>query len=101
MHAAQRILDVQALSLLIEDGETRVITKKGIQMDGTHFFAPELAAYVGQRVFCIRHPGDMGKIAVFRLLPRGRQFACWPDNLDRAGVDRQVMAIEARRVQTR
>lgn len=97
----RRVDDERALdALLAEAPDThgvRVVGKKGVRLDGTWFIAPQLGALVGHRVHVRLDPADMGRIWLFD--PEDGRFLCQAEAPERTGIDRQVVAIEAKRLQ--
>ncbi|EKD81730.1 MAG: hypothetical protein ACD_39C01666G0003 [uncultured bacterium] len=64
-----RIENVRALDLLLAPAPNgdgmRSVTKKGISLDNLEYQAPELAAYIGERVAVRYDPLDVSKIVVY------------------------------------
>lgn len=99
-----RITDERALDLLLAeapDHGMRTVQKKGIQIDGAWFIAPELEAFVGQQVQ-VRYDAieqDLGRVYVFG--GADLQFVCIAECPERTGIDRREVAIRARETQKR
>lgn len=94
---ARRIEDERVLAALLMERGLRVVTKKGISVDGAYYASPELVPYAGSQVHYRRHP-DPGKLAVYSDGPRP-QFICLVENLDLLdGTERQALAMDARAV---
>lgn len=90
------ISDVRALDALLAPlAGTRRVLKKGIRVAGGWFIAPELGAVMGAEVIIRHDPVDMGRVAVY--LAATREFIAEAVCAERAGADRQAIAIEARR----
>jgi hypothetical protein len=103
----KRIADERALDLLLAEAPQgngwRTVQKKGLQVEGAWFIAPELHAWVGHRVQVLfdAFDHDLGRICVFGHLPheQERQFICWAECPERTGMDRRQVAIEAKTLQ--
>lgn len=95
-HPVTRIQDERALDVLLGEGEYRVVQKRGIEIDGAWFIAPELEAYVGQRVLFLQLP-DLGRVVV-----QGGpdlQHICIAECPERTGIDRREVAIRTKAIQ--
>jgi putative transposase len=89
----RRISNLQVLDLLLSPigGGTRVVTKRGIQIDGSYYFSGALTP--GTRVLCRQDPEDMGHIKVFKDHELG-EFICEAVCPELAGIDpRQAVAM--------
>jgi transposase InsO family protein len=100
-HPIRRIDDERVLDILLAeapngDGQ-RTVHKGGIRIDGAWFIAPELEAYVGQKVQVRFDPMDLGRIYVFGRQEQG--FVCVAECPERTGIDRQEVAIKTREEQ--
>jgi putative transposase len=76
-----RVLD---MLLSAADGGARVVTKRGIRINGAYYFAGALIA--GMKVFCRQDPLDMGHIKVFKDDELG-EFICEAVCPELAGID--------------
>jgi len=99
-HPVRRIEDERALDILLApaaggDG-WRIVQKKGLLIDNAWFIAPELEAFVGQRVMCLALP-DLGRIVV-QGGPDMRHV-CIAECPERTGMDRAEVAAKGRSLQ--
>jgi transposase InsO family protein len=96
----RRIEDVRALDVLLAEAPAneglRTVQKKGIELDGTHFIAPELGPRVGEQVRVRFDPADLGRIYVFDL---AGEFVCVAEAPERTGIDRREVAAKAQALQ--
>lgn len=95
----RRITDARALDILLAEAPgdgVRTVQKKGIQLEGAWFVAPELGAYIGERVQVRYDPADVGRLYVFD--GRG-QFVCLAECSERTGISRAEVAAQARALQ--
>jgi len=97
----RRIADVRALDVLLAeapggDGGRRTVQKKGLQVEGAWYVAPELGAYVGERVELRIDPADIGRLYVF---DSEGQFICVAECPERTGISRAEVAAQARALQ--
>jgi hypothetical protein len=90
--ADERALDILLAPLAGGDGR-RVVTKRGIRVEGGLFIAAELGDYVGETVECRQDPRDAGRIYVFDDTGR---FVCIAEDPERSGVSRDEIAAAAR-----
>lgn len=75
----RRIRDERALDMLLmpasRDGGRRVIRKKGVAVDGRYYQSPEFAGVVGEQVFVLLDPTDMGTAFIYlEKASGGREF---------------------------
>jgi hypothetical protein len=103
----RRIDDEHTLDILLaeapDNGGRRTVGKKGIQLDGTYFIAPELEAWSRREVFVRYDPihHDLGTVYVFGLDADGAmQFICKAEAPERTGMDRREVASKAKAMQT-
>lgn len=87
--------DERALDMLLIEEVWRVVSKKGIRIDGGLYIHPDLALLVGDDVLCKRDPEDVGRLYVFAGEPL--QFICVAEDPNITGISRQDIAIEAAR----
>ncbi len=92
------ISNPQVLDLLLSPigGGIRVVTKRGIQIDGSYYFSGALIP--GTRVFCRQDPEDMGHIKVFKDDELG-EFICEAVCPELAGIDPAQAVAMARATQ--
>ena len=98
----RRITNERALDILLcpapdRDG-LRDVTKKGIQVENTHFIATELAGHEGETVRVLLDRKDFGTIYVFA---QDGAFICRAIDPARTGHDRAEIAAQAKAVQKR
>ena len=99
----RQIEDERALDILLAEAPDnhgrRIVRKKGIQIDGAWFIAPELEAYVGEQVLVLFDAieQDLGRIYVFG--GPDSQFLCKAMCPERTGIDRQEFAARGREMQ--
>ncbi|MBX3447550.1 MAG: DDE-type integrase/transposase/recombinase [Parvibaculaceae bacterium] len=94
------IEDDRALDMLLAEAPDttggRTVQKKGIRVENTHFIAPELGAFVGERVHVRLDPEDMGRIVVYTP---DMKFICVAEAPERTGIDRREVASRAKQIQ--
>ncbi len=90
----ERALD-QLLSVPAQGG-MRTVTKQGVKIDNIYYIAPELALCVGQQVFVRLDKDDLGQVVISDL---DGAFICVASNAEYKGVNREEIAIEAKRMQ--
>ena len=94
----RRIRDERSLDILLArpaGGGKRILQKKGIHLDGTHFISPELARLeMGSEVEVFETP-DLGVIVVYYR----KNFLCLAQAPERTGVSRIEIAKAADAVQ--
>ena len=99
-HPVRRIEDERALDILLApaagDDGWRVVQKRGLLIDGAWFIAPELEAFVGERVQCLLHQ-DLGRVVVNG--GADLRFVCIAQCPERTGIDRAEVAAHARKRQ--
>lgn len=90
-----RIGDVRSLDLLLArpagNNGTRTLQKKGINLDGTWFVAPELASIDMGSMLEIFETPDLGTVVVYYR----KNFLCVAKAPERTGVDRAEIAALA------
>ena len=96
----RRISDERTLDVLLSpapDKEgTRVIGKKGIQVQNGFYNATEFGAHVGETVSVLLDATDYGTIYVFLIKPDGsKEFLCQAVDPDRTGHSRAEIAAKA------
>lgn len=102
----RRIGDERALDILLSPAPdrngTRLVTKKGIQVQNGTFIAAELGPHVGKTVSVLLDPTDYGTIYVFLINSNGsKEFLCRAVDPLRTGHDRTEIARQAREIQDR
>ncbi|MBI2313542.1 MAG: transposase [Betaproteobacteria bacterium] len=99
-HPVRRIDDARVLDLLLAEAPggngLRTVGKKGIEVDGAWFIAPELGSWVGEKVRVFHDPLDLGRIVVYA--PEA-EFICIAEAPERTGMDRRAVAIKTRELQ--
>lgn len=89
--------DVRALDLLLAEGGTRVVGKKGIRIDRLTYIAPELATLVREPVRVLKDEEDLGRIVVYH----DDAFVCVAECPEVLGVSRKEIAAESKARQTK
>jgi putative transposase len=96
-----RVDDPERLAMLLapvpkssKGAGIRTVTKKGIQVEDTHFYAKALHLFMGKDVFVRMDPEDMGQVWVFSA--DHSEFVCKATNIERLGVERAACAAEAK-----
>jgi len=109
-HPVRRITDQRLLDNLllpaVHRGGTRVIGKKGVQVDAgkyqPYYVAEDFAEHMGKSVYVFIDPLDMGRIVCY--LPTedgGREYLCEAFNLEMSGVNRAEFAAKVKKAQAR
>jgi len=80
-------------SLLVMVAKPRTVRRDGIHFEGLRFFAPTLAAYVGESVTIRYDPRDIGEIRVFYR----NSFLCRAINPEQAGQNITLKDVQAAR----
>lgn len=93
----ERVLDVLLAEAAGSNGGMLTVQKKGLRSDNGWFIAPELEAYVGQRLVCRQLP-DLGHIVVYGA---DNQFICIAECPERTGMDRKEVAAKGRALQNK
>lgn len=93
----RRIENERALDVLLAEAPggdgLRTVGKKGVRVDGATYIAPELEAYVRQRVQVRYDETDIGKLFIF---DEDSAFVCVAEAPEITGIDRQTVANEAK-----
>jgi hypothetical protein len=102
----RRINDLRALDMLLmaapTDGGLRTITKKGIQVDHRYYQSPEFAGFVGEKVFVLLDPADLGTVFTYLVNKDDeRTFLCPAIDPEWVGIDRAGFANAARKHQNK
>ena len=100
----RRINDLRALDMLLlaapTDGGIRTITKKGIQVDNRYYQSPEFAGFVGEKVFVLLDPMDLGTVFTYLVNKEDeRTFLCPAIDPKWVGIDPAGFANAARKHQ--
>lgn len=85
----ERTLDV----LLLMTGETRVVGKKGIQLDRARYIHADLVTFIGKQVMVHVDPDDLGKAIVYAA--ESHEFICIAESAARSGISLREKAVEA------
>ena len=91
----ERILDLLLAEAAGSNGGYLTVQKKGLRSDNAWFIAPELEAYVGERVMARQLP-DLGQLVVYG---GDNQFICVAECPERTGMDRKEVAAKGREMQ--
>jgi hypothetical protein len=73
-----------------------VITKEGVRVESSLFFATEMAGYEGERVQVKLDKTDLGTIYLYR---ENGEFLCVAEDPVRKGIDRVEMAARSKAIQ--
>lgn len=93
----ERVLDVLLAEAAGSDGGYLTVQKQGLRCDKAWFIAPELEAYVGDRVMALQLP-DLGRLAVYG---GNGAFICIAECPERTGMDRRETAIKGKAIQVK
>jgi putative transposase len=93
----ERALDVLLAEAAGSAGGWLTVQKKGLRADSAYFIAPELEAFVGQRVRALCDPADLGRLYVYA--GEDLAFLCIAECPERTGMDRREVATMARQMQ--
>lgn len=92
--------DERALDMLLAEAPDtdgyRTVQKKGIRVENAYFIAPELGAFVGERVHVRLDPEDMGRVVVYTP---DMDFICVAEAPERTGIDRREASMRAKHIQ--
>ena len=89
-----RKIDARALDiLLLMKGESRSVSKKGIQSDRARYWHPDLVRYIGKQVIVRLDPEDLGKAIVHSA--DAHIFICIAENIERSGLSLKEVAAVA------
>lgn len=100
----RRIHNLRALDMLLmeapTDGGIRTITKKGIRVENRHFQSPEFAGLVGEKVYVLLDPADLGQVFIYHQNEHGeRSFLCPAIDPVWSGIDPAAFAVMSRKHQ--
>lgn len=87
VHIDERALDLFLMP--VAGSGLRTVSKKGITLDNAWFAAPELAAVIGQQVYCRQDEADLGCLYVFAL---DGSFICRALDHTLLGINRAELA---------
>jgi hypothetical protein len=80
----------------------RTITKKGIVVEGKHYQSGEFAGLVGQQVYVLLDPADLGTAYIYLEKDNGeRSFLCPAIDPAWTGIDPATFAVMARKHQSK
>lgn len=89
----ERALDLFMMS--VAGNGLRMVGKRGISLDNAFFTAPELAAVMGQQVYCRQDEADLGALHVFGL---DGNYICRALDHTRLGINRAELAAKTRAI---
>jgi transposase InsO family protein len=92
-HPVRKVEDPRTLDILLAEGKTATITKKGVRFDNAYFAHPDLALKVKDKVQLRFDPLDLGRVFVFDL---DYQFICVAECFERLGINPAEAANLAR-----
>lgn len=100
----RRISDLRALDMLLlpapDNNGIRTISKKGIRVDNRQYQSQEFAGHVGEAVYVLLDPADLGTIYVYTVNERDeRAFLCPAIDPEWAGIDMAGFASKAKKHQ--
>ena len=100
----RRINEMRALDMLLipapTDGGMRTITKKGVQVDKRYYQSPEYAGHVGEKVFVLLDPADLGTAFVYLVNDHDeRTFLCPAIDPEWVGIDPAGFATASKKHQ--
>ena len=103
-HPIRRIHETRALDMLLmpapSDGGRRTIGKKGVQVDGRFYQAKEFTGHLGDSVFVLLDPADMGTAFIYLYGSAGeRSFLCVAIDPLWHGIDRAKFSTASRQHQ--
>ncbi len=101
-----RIHDLRALDMLLmpapRDGGKRTIRKKGVLVEGRYYKAKEFAGKVGEKVFVLLDPADMGTAYIYLINDYDeREFLCPAIDPLWTGINLAEFSVRARKYQTK
>jgi len=102
----RRIHELRALDMLLmpapTDGGRRTIGKKGVQVDRRFYQSPEFTGKLGESVFVLLDPADMGTAFIYLYGQGGeRSFLCVAIDPRWHGIDRAKFSVASRNHQTK
>lgn len=98
--ACRRIENVRALDILLAQGGTPTVGKKGIRFQNGLYIAPELGDWIGEKVLIrFDEESDMGELLVFG--GPDLEFICIAQDPSITGVSRKEVAAATRAKRTR
>lgn len=90
----ERALDL--FMLAVAGNGLRMVAKRGISLGNAWFAAPELAAVMGEQVYCRQDEADLGALHVFSL---DGGYICRALDHTRLGLNRTELAAKARAIE--
>jgi hypothetical protein len=102
----RHVTDMRALDMLLmpaaQNKGLRTIGKKGVQVDGRHYQSPEYAGHVGEKVYVLLDPCDLGTAYIYLQNEYGeRTFLCPAIDPVWSGVNPAKFAVMSRKHQKR
>jgi putative transposase len=102
----RRISNIRALDMLLmpapKAGGMRTITKKGVVVDGRHYQHPDYAGHVGEKVFVLLDPADLGTAYIYLQNDHGeREFLCPGIDPVWSGIDPTTFSVLAKKHQAK
>ncbi|MGA0569623.1 DDE-type integrase/transposase/recombinase [Variovorax sp. VNK109] len=90
----ERALDLFMMS--VAGNGSRTVLKRGISLGNAWFAAPELAAVMGEQVYCRQDEADLGTLHVFAV---DGTYICQAVDHTRLGIGRAELAAKARHIE--
>ncbi len=97
----RRVSDLRVLDMLLlpspKDGGVGTITKKGVRVDNRHYQSRDFAGHVGDRVYVLLDPADMGTAYIYLYGEDGeRSFLCVAIDPQWYNIDRAKFSVSAK-----
>jgi len=97
----RRVSDLRVLDMLLlpapKEGGTGTITRKGVVVDRRYYQSREFAGHVGEEVFVLLDPADMGTAYIYRYGERReRLFLCVAIDPQWYNIDRAKFSVSAK-----
>lgn len=97
----RRVSDLRVLDMLLlpapKDGGLGTITKKGVRIDNRYYQSRDFAGHVGERVFVLLDPADMGTAYIYLYGNDGeRTFLCVAIDPQWYDIDRAKFSVSAK-----
>jgi hypothetical protein len=102
----RRISNTRALDMLLmpapTSGGERTIGKKGVQVENRYYQSPDFAGHVGDKVFVLLDPTDLGTIYIYLINESGeKSFLCPAIDPIYTGIDRKEFYTKSKNHQAK